>query len=143
MHYSTRLFLLTLLVLLSTQPLAEQLAAQAYESGAAYNPPPAAQQPADYGTVIGNKLKSGMFNLTLSPLEIPKNVINTTNETNLALGATGGVLKGLLHMAGRFMAGAVDTLTFPIPSEPITNPPYPWQNYKTDTTYNPLFKMKK
>lgn len=100
------------------------------------------QKAETYQSVISAKLGSGFSNLVLSPLEIPKNIINTTNETNLALGVTGGVAKGLLHMAGRFMAGVVDTLTFPIPSQPLTTPPYPWQDFKIETRYNPLFKMK-
>ena len=105
-------------------------------------PPAGAQKTETYGSVITTKLGSGFSNIILSPLEIPKNIINTTNEANLALGATGGVLKGLLHMAGRFMAGTVDTLTFFIPTEPLTNPTFAWENYKTETSYNPLFKMK-
>lgn len=103
---------------------------------------PNVKQPESYGTVISTKLGSGFSNLLLSPLEIPKNIINTTNDTNVALGVTGGVFKGFLHMAGRFLAGTVDTLTFAIPTEPLTTPPFVWQNFKTETSYNPLFKIK-
>jgi len=110
-------------------------------TGLSYSPA-GVQKTESYGKTISTKLGSGFSNLILSPLEIPKNIINTTNEYNLALGVTGGVIKGILHMAGRFMAGTVDTLTFPIPTEPLTNPPFAWEDYKTETSYNPLFKVK-
>ncbi len=120
-----------------------------YMSGQTYAPPPTgytadtkAQKPEPYGRIIATKLGSGISNIGLCFLELPKNVINTTNEANLALGLTGGVLKGVLHMLGRGMSGSLDMLTFPVPSVPIPAPAYPWQNYKTETQYNPLFKMK-
>ena len=105
-------------------------------------PPAGVKITESYETAILTKLGSGSSNMFLSPLEIPKNIINTTNEYNLALGVTGGVIKGLLHMAGRFLAGTVDTFTFPLPTEPLTNPTYVWEDYKTETSYNPLFKLK-
>jgi putative exosortase-associated protein (TIGR04073 family) len=100
------------------------------------------KKPESYGAAIGNKLGTGFSNLVLSPLEIPKNVINTTNDVNLALGSTAGVIKGFLHMAGRFLAGTVDVVTFPLPTEPITTPQYVWDDYKIETRYNGLFKIK-
>ncbi len=103
----------------------------------------ASKRPESYGGAITTKLGTGLSNLVLSPLEIPKNIINTTNEANLALGSTGGVAKGFLHMAGRFMAGIVDVMTFPLPTEPLTTPQFVWDNYGLETRYNPLFKMKK
>ncbi len=106
-------------------------------------PPPAgAKKYESYTTTIFTKLGVGFSNLFGGIAEIPKNVINTTNEYNLALGITGGVAKGALHTAGRMLAGTVDILTFPLPTEPLTNPTYVWEDYKTETSYNPLFKLK-
>ena len=107
-----------------------------------YYPPAAVKKNQTYGSDISTKLGLGFSNLVLGFFEIPKNIINTTNEANLALGVTGGVAKGVLHTAGRMLAGTLDILTFPIPTEPLTKPAFPWENYKTETTYNPLFKMK-
>ncbi len=111
--------------------------------GQTYYPPVKSQPaPESYGQTISTKLGSGFSNVTLAIVEVPKNIINTTNEVNLALGVTGGVFKGFLHTAGRTMAGLVDVLTFPIPTVPITNPPFPWQDFTRETKYNPLFKFK-
>lgn len=101
-----------------------------------------AQAQESYGSAVANKVGSGFSNVALSFLEIPKNVINTTNETNLALGITGGVAKGLLHMAGRFLAGTVDLVTFPMPTASLTTPQYVWSNYTVETRYGSAFKVK-
>jgi putative exosortase-associated protein (TIGR04073 family) len=102
----------------------------------------APKKPPAYGEAIATKLGAGFANVVLGPAELPKNVINTTNEGNLALGLTAGVLKGVLHMLGRAMAGVVDVMTFPLPTEPLTTPQYVWDDFKVETRYNPLFKMK-
>ena len=96
-----------------------------------------------YGSAIGTKAASGFANMGLSFLELPKNVVNTTNQTNLAVGLTGGVVKGIIHTAGRILTGAADLLTFPFPTQPITDPVYPWENYTIETRYNPIFVPKK
>lgn len=108
-------------------------------------PAPAKTKPVkteSYGAAIGNKLGAGFANITLGCLELPKNIINTTNDANMALGVTFGTVKGLLHMIGRGMAGTLDVLTFPLPTEPLTTPQYVWEDTKQDTRYNPLFQLK-
>lgn len=102
-----------------------------------------AQKPESYGQAISTKLGVGVANLFLAPLEIHKNIVNTTNETGrVAAGVTLGVLKGGLHMAGRLIAGFVDMVSFPLPTEPLTTPQYTWQDYNVETRYGPLLKMK-
>ena len=59
------------------------------------------------------------------------------------MGATGGVLKGTLHTMGRLLAGGLDFITFPVPSQPITHPTFVWQQFSTDTTYGPYFDMSR
>lgn len=105
-------------------------------------PKAAAAAPESYGTAVSNKLGSGFSNLALGFLEIPKNVVNTTNDVNLAWGITGGMAKGILHTAGRMLAGTVDLLTFPAPTQPLTTPQYVWSQFTVETRYNPLFKSK-
>ena len=107
---------------------------------ASREPPKAATQ--DYGTAISEKLGAGFANFGLGFLEFPKNVVITTNEVNLAFGVTGGMIKGALHTIGRMLAGTVDILTFPLPTEPIVVPQFVWENYTVETRYNPVFKVK-
>ena len=105
--------------------------------------PPTSQKPESYGETMGRKLGSGFSNIGLGFFEVPKNVINTTNEGGMALGVTLGAVKGLIHMCGRAMAGVIDVLTFPLPTEPITMPVYVWEKLDVETRYNPIFNMKK
>ena len=132
-----KIYLFAALLAIINPALGDSMTDDAY-----YYPPARAQKPESYGTIISTKLGSGFSNIGLCFVELPKNIINTTNDTNLAFGLTGGLLKGVLHMVGRAMAGTVDTLTFPIPTVPITNPPFVWQGYQTETRYNPLFKFQ-
>lgn len=105
--------------------------------------PPLSTKNETYGQTVGRKLGSGFSNIGLGFFELPRNVINTTNEINMAAGTTLGVVKGLLFMCGRAMAGVIDVVTFPLPTEPITTPVYVWEKLDTDTRWNPIFKMKK
>jgi putative exosortase-associated protein (TIGR04073 family) len=101
--------------------------------------PPSLMAEETYGETVRTKLASGLTNMFFGMAEIPKNMINTSNEVNVLLGVTGGVLKGTLHTVGRLLAGATDFLTFPVPSQPITHPAFVWQDFRTDTTYGPFF----
>ncbi|QSA98789.1 exosortase system-associated protein, TIGR04073 family [Methylococcus sp. EFPC2] len=102
--------------------------------------PQAYAQTEDYGTTVGNKALSGISNIALCWVELPKNVINTSNQVNLLFGATGGLVKGVAHMVGRVMTGTADLLTAPIPTQPITRPQFVWQDFSSDTQYGPIFK---
>jgi len=96
----------------------------------------------NYGRDVGMKLGSGLSNLALGWIEFPKNIINTTNETNVTFGLSGGFLKGGLHMLGRTASGVIDLLTFPLPTQPITKPNFVWQDFGVETQYGPIFQMK-
>ncbi|WP_454143992.1 exosortase system-associated protein, TIGR04073 family [Methylocaldum sp. MU1018] len=96
----------------------------------------------DYGRDVGVKLGSGLSNLALGWIEFPKNMINTTNETNVIFGLSGGFLKGGLHMLGRTASGLIDFMTFPLPTQPITKPVFVWENFDVETQYGPVFKLK-
>lgn len=95
-----------------------------------------------YGERVGRKFGSGYTNMVLGLAEIPKNAIITTNQTNALFGATGGVFKGILHGVGRTLAGALDLITCPYPSEPIPKPAYVWENFQTETQYGPMLQIK-
>lgn len=92
-----------------------------------------------YGDTVRLKVGSGFSNILLGLLEVPKNIISTSNQANVLLGITGGTVKGTAHALGRTLAGIVDVVSFPVPSPPITHPPFVWQNWYTDTTYGPFF----
>ncbi len=95
-----------------------------------------------YGERFGHKIVNGLSNMTLSVLEIPKNIINTTNQSNIFYGLTGGLAKGIINMVGRTAAGATDFITSPLPTRQLVEPAYPWQDYfEKDTAYGKVFKM--
>ncbi len=94
-----------------------------------------------YGSKVGNKALNAFANLTTSVVEIPKNIINTTNKSNIIYGAVGGLFKGLIHTAGRIGVGVTDLITIPLPTKPIAQPAYIWDNFDVDTTYGPVFRL--
>ncbi|MDQ7091611.1 MAG: exosortase system-associated protein, TIGR04073 family [Methylococcales bacterium] len=94
-----------------------------------------------YGEKVGSKALNGITNMTTAVLEIPKNIINTTNNSNIIYGVTGGLFKGIIHMLGRLSTGLVDVITMPIPTYPISEPAYIWDDFDTDTSYKPLFRL--
>ncbi len=95
-----------------------------------------------YGQVVGTKTLSSLVNLTLGWIEIPKNIRNTTNESNIFFGVFGGGVKGIINTAGRFGVGLADLLTFPLPTKPIANPIYVWDDFNVDTVYGDVFRLQ-
>lgn len=95
-----------------------------------------------YGKTIGLKAGSGFSNILFGILEVPKNIIKTSNDVNLLFGVTGGTVKGTAHALGRILSGIVDVVTFPVPTKPITSPAFVWENWYTDTQYGPYFPIK-
>ena len=80
--------------------------------------------------------------MTTSALEIPKNIINTTNDSNVAWGFVGGLAKGILNTVGRMMVGLTDLITFPLPTKPFIYPKYVWDDFDEDTTYGEVFRLQ-
>jgi len=101
-----------------------------------------ADEQKDYGSQVGDKALSGFTNLTTAILEIPKNIINTTNNSNIILGSIGGLAKGMVHTVGRMMTGLADLVTAPIPTKPIVQPVYIWEDFDVDTIYGESFRLK-
>lgn len=94
-----------------------------------------------YGSKVGHKALSAFANLTTSWLELPKNMINTSNDSNVFYGIVGGVFKGVLNMAGRIAVGIGDLITIPLPTQPIAYPVYIWDDFDVDTTFGPAFRL--
>jgi putative exosortase-associated protein (TIGR04073 family) len=101
------------------------------------------QQQTSYGEIVGNKALNGFANLSTAWLEIPKNIINTTNQSNFFYGVFGGFLKGLVNTLGRMGVGIADILTIPIPTIPIAYPLYVWDDFDIDTSYGEVFRLYK
>lgn len=111
---------------------------------ATVHPALAADAEESYGQAVGRKVSSGLANIATGVVEIPKNIINVSNQSNFAYGFVGGMLKGLLNTAGRISMGALDLVTAPIPSDPIVRPLYIWDDFSSDTSYGPaLVKPKR
>lgn len=94
-----------------------------------------------YGDRVSEKALNGFTNINTAVLEIPKNIINTTNDSNVAFGFVGGAVKGILNTVGRMMTGLTDLITAPIITKPIVQPEYIWQDFDADSTYGPVFRL--
>ncbi|HNV86772.1 MAG TPA: exosortase system-associated protein, TIGR04073 family [Candidatus Omnitrophota bacterium] len=80
---------------------------------------------------VGDKFLRGLANILTSPLEVPINVQNMTEEQGVLVGWTGGMAKGIGMTALRIIVGAYEVITFPIPIpadyKPVIEPEYVWQ----------------
>ena len=94
-----------------------------------------------YGSKVGNKALNGFANMTTGILEIPKNIINVSNESNVIWGILGGSIKGVLNTVGRLATGIADLITAPLPTKPIVHPAYVWDDFDMDTSYGEVFRL--
>lgn len=79
-----------------------------------------------------DKLKRGAINIVTSPVEVARAIHNTTEEKNLLVGWTIGLVTGLGEGIVRLGAGAIDLLTFPFDfpesqKAPLIDPEYVWE----------------
>lgn len=88
-----------------------------------------------YPTMAGEKLMNGIVNAATGWVELPKTVILTSQRDGAPYGLTVGLLTGLVHTVGRTVLGALDAATFFIPTPPVVHPPYIWQDFDKETTY--------
>ena len=103
-----------------------------------------AQQPTEnYGDTVARKVSSGFANLTLSVLEVPKNIIIVSNQTNVLFGLAGGLVLGGVDLLGRTGVGILDLVTAPLPTQPIVFPLYVWEDFNKSTAYGPIFRPVK
>jgi len=105
--------------------------------------PAQADETESYGNVVGRKVASGFGNIVTAVGEIPKNVIIVNNESNFAYGFVGGTFKGIFLMAGRVGVGLLDLLTAPIPTYPIVEPGFIWEDFYAETTFGPAMVPEK
>jgi len=89
----------------------------------------------DYTNQVVDKFSRGFANTLTGWVELPKDIVNTSKQSNVGVGLTVGLVKGIMNTVGRTVVGAVELVTFFIPSKEFVHPRYVWQPFKQDTTY--------
>jgi putative exosortase-associated protein (TIGR04073 family) len=111
---------------------------------------------------VGDKALNGFTNIVTAPLEMPKSMINYTNhasnnygnnnvsnsnytnndpDDNIFYGLVGGVISGTLNTTGRIVTGVTDLVTAPLPTKPIVQPRYVWDDFDKTNSYGPVFRL--
>lgn len=112
-----------------------------------------------YGSLVGDKALNGFANIVTGPLEMPKSIINQINysydygnsynnnninfdpDNNIIYGIFGGVISGALNTTGRILTGVTDLVTFPLPTKPIVQPKYVWDDFDKTNSYGQVFRL--
>lgn len=114
-----------------------------------------------YVRQVGDKALNGFTNMVTGPLEMPKSIINQVNynnygdgnsnsrfnnsnnnpDDNIVYGVIGGVISGALHSTGRIMTGFTDLITAPLPTKPIVQPRYVWDDFDKTNSYGQVFRL--
>ena len=69
------------------------------------------------GTGPLHRLGRGVVNMVIAPLEIPATMLRVAGQTNAVFGILAGGAEGIGNGLVRFGAGALETVTAPIPSD--------------------------
>ena len=79
-----------------------------------------------------NKMTNGALNMATSWVDIPEQVSDTTQKTNLAVGVLIGAPLGVIKGVRQLASGAVDVATYPIApeSQPLAMSPYKAERVK-------------
>lgn len=88
-----------------------------------------------YMTGFSNKVSQGLTNTAFGFIEIPKNIVNISNEQNIFVGTTWGLLRGTAHAVGRTLVGVAELVTSPIPTKEFAAPAYVWDRFSEDSRY--------
>jgi len=99
------------------------------------------QQRQSYGAQIGYKALNGLANVATGWIELPKSIINVSNQHNVAFGASFGLLQGTMHTLSRTLSGVMDVATFMIPSKPAVHPDFVWQEFDVNSSYGDYFDI--
>lgn len=95
-----------------------------------------------YAARLGGKLGNGIANVATGFVEIPRTIRVANRAEGPAYAATAGLMTGIVHMLGRTLSGAYDLATFVIPTRPIVNPDYVWQDFDKETTYRSTWQLR-
>ena len=89
-----------------------------------------------YQNIMGEKFVSGIANAATGVVELPKNIVLTSQEKGIHYGLTVGIVAGVAHTIGRTVVGLMDVITFMIPTGPSSvQPQYVWNDFSRETTY--------
>lgn len=89
----------------------------------------------------GTKILSGIVNVATGWMELPKNIsLWNQKDENILEGTAEGILWGIVHTASRTASGAIDLVTFWIPTFPIPEPLYVFDNFSRESEYH-AFRM--
>ena len=89
----------------------------------------------DYTTGVADKFSRGFANTVTGWVELPKEISNTSKKENIGMGLTVGLAKGGMHTIGRTVVGALELVTFFVPSPEYVQPRYVWDPFDQETTY--------
>lgn len=89
----------------------------------------------DYTSGVADKFARGFANTVTGWVELPKEISNTSKQSNIGVGLTVGLAKGVMHTIGRTVVGAVELATFFVPSPEFVAPRYVWDPFDQETTY--------
>lgn len=89
----------------------------------------------EYTTGVADKFSRGFANTVTGWVELPKEISNTSKESNIGMGLTVGLAKGVMHTIGRTVVGVVELVTFFVPNREYVHPRYVWNPFEEDTTY--------
>ena len=82
----------------------------------------------DTGRLVATKFFRGIVNAVTGWMEIPKQMIQTSNQEGAAKGLSWGFVKGIGWAVGRSVIGAYEIITFPFPVpedyKPMLQPEY-------------------
>ncbi|UJP07595.1 MAG: exosortase system-associated protein, TIGR04073 family [Nitrosomonas sp.] len=89
-----------------------------------------------YFNRAGTKILSGVANIATGWMELPKNIsLWNQRDQNALIGITEGLLWGVFHTVGRTGNGALDLVTFWLPTYPIPDPLYVWDDFSKESEY--------
>ncbi|SFE82636.1 exosortase system-associated protein, TIGR04073 family [Nitrosomonas sp. Nm166] len=88
-----------------------------------------------YFSNSAEKFVSGVTNAVTGWVELPKNIILTSQNEGPLYGVSIGTAMGIMHTVGRTLIGVLDAATFFIPTKPSVNPPFIWQDFSRETSY--------
>lgn len=95
-----------------------------------------------YPENVVRKFENGAANAVSGFMEIPKNVMIASREEGPLYGMTFGLVAGILHTVGRTLYGILDMATFMIPTQPMVEPEYIWNDFDTMTTFKPAVQLR-
>lgn len=89
-----------------------------------------------YFSRAGTKILSGVANITTGWMELPKNIVLwCEKDINMLICFPEGLLWGIFHTVGRTGNGALDLVTFWLPTFPIPTPLFVWDDFSKESEY--------